>query len=86
MPLLICFGLLGPFQTMIVCPEIKQKHPQDRKTIFETLSLPVAKVLPPVLGTEKVHQRTCATKILLNFRVSFLVRFASKPLFDWVVP
>ena len=32
----ICFGLLGPFQTMIVCTEIKQKQPQDRKTIFET--------------------------------------------------
>ena len=31
MPLLICFGLLGPFQTMIVCTEIKQKQPQDRE-------------------------------------------------------
>ena len=29
-------------------PEIKQKQPQDRKTIFETLSLPVAKILSPV--------------------------------------
>ena len=28
---------------MIVCTEIKQKQPQDRKTIFETLSLPVAR-------------------------------------------
>ena len=27
----ICFGLLEPFQTMIECPEIKQKQPQDRK-------------------------------------------------------
>ena len=33
---------------MIVYPEIKQKQPQDRKTIFETLSLPVAKILSPV--------------------------------------
>ena len=33
---------------MIVCPEIKQKQPQDRKTIFETLSVPVAKILSPV--------------------------------------
>ena len=41
----ICFGLLGPFQTMIVCPEIKQKQVQERKTLFETLSLPVAKIL-----------------------------------------
>ena len=39
----MCFGRLGPFQTMIVCAEIKQKEPQDRITIFETLSLPVAK-------------------------------------------
>ena len=37
-------------------------------------------------GTEKVPQRTCATRILPNFWVSFLVRFASKPLFYWVVP
>ena len=29
-------------------PEIKQKQPQDRKTIFEILSLPVAKILSPV--------------------------------------
>ena len=29
-------------------PEIKQKQPQDRKTILETLSLPVAKVLSPL--------------------------------------
>ena len=39
-----------------------------------------------VSGTEKVPQRTCATKILPNFRVNFLVRFASKPWFYWVVP
>ena len=36
--------------------------------------------------TEKVPQRTFATKISPNFRVNFLVRFASKPLFYWVVP
>ena len=36
-------GFWGPFQTMIVCNEIKQKQPQNRKTIFETLSLPVAR-------------------------------------------
>ena len=29
-------------------PEDKQKQPQNRKTIFETLSLPVAKILSPV--------------------------------------
>ena len=32
---------------MIVCDEIKQKQPQGRKTIFETLLLP-AKILSPV--------------------------------------
>ena len=36
--------------------------------------------------SEKVPQRTCATKILPNFRVNFLVRFASKPLLCWPVP
>ena len=30
------------------------------------------------LGTEKVPQRNCVTKILPNIRVSFMVRFASK--------
>ena len=33
---------------VIVCPEIKQEQPQDRKTIFERLPLPVAKILSPV--------------------------------------
>ena len=33
---------------MTVCPEIKQKHSQDRKTHFQTVSLPVAKDLSPV--------------------------------------
>ena len=37
-------------------------------------------------GTKTVQQRTFATKILPNFRVNFLARFASKPLFYWVVP
>ena len=37
------------------------------------------------LGTAKVPQRNCATKILANVRVNFLVRFASKPLFYWVM-
>ena len=31
-------------------------------------------------GTEKVPQRTCATEILPNIRVNFLVRFASRGL------
>ena len=37
-------------------------------------------------GTEKVPQRTFATKISPNFRVNLLVRFASTPLFYWEVP
>ena len=36
-------------------------------------------------GTEKVPQKNCVTKILPNIRVNFLVRFASKPLFYWVM-
>ena len=31
------------------------------------------------VGTEKVPQRNCVTKILPNVRVNILVRFASKP-------
>ena len=42
------FGLLAPFQTVIVCTEIKHRQQQDRKTILETLSLPVAKILSPI--------------------------------------
>ena len=34
---------------------------------------------------EKALQRTFATKISPNFRVNFLVRFASKPMFCWVM-
>ena len=33
---------------MIACTEIKQAQAQDRKTHFETVSLPVAKILSPV--------------------------------------
>ena len=39
----------------------------------------------PRLETEKVPQRNGMTKILPNVRVNFLVRFASKPLFYWVM-
>ena len=37
------------------------------------------------LGTEKVPQRNCVTKILPNVRVNFLVQFAPKPLFYWIM-
>ena len=38
-----------------------------------------------ILGTEKVPQENCVTKILPNVRVNFLVQFASKPVFYWVM-
>ena len=38
-----------------------------------------------IWGTEKVPQRNYVTKILPNVRVNFLVRFASNPLFYWVM-
>ena len=44
---------------MIVCPETVQKKTQDRKTHFETVSLPVAEILPPVL-------RQAATRGILS--------------------
>ena len=44
---------------MIVCPEIKQKKPQDRKTVFETLSLPVAKILSPVARQVPTKPKDC---------------------------
>ena len=74
----ICFGLLGPFQTMSVCTEIKQKQPQDRKTIFETLSLPVAKILSPVA-------RQAPTKCGVPSGPLFVTRKAPPPSeFVWV--
>ena len=44
----------------------------------ESLGLP--KNFLVFIRTEKVPQRTCATKSLTNFRVNCLVRFASKTL------
>ena len=44
---------------MIESAEIKQRQPQDRKTVFETPSLPVAKILSPVA-------RLAPTKALLG--------------------
>ena len=38
-----------------------------------------------ISGTDKVPQRNYVTKILLNVRVNFLVRFASNPLYYWVM-
>ena len=56
-----------------------------RPSIRGRLPYPCLPTLFPILR-EKVPQRTRATKILLNFRVNLLVRFASKRLFYWVVP
>ena len=41
---------------MIECPEIKREQPQDRKTILETLSPPVAKILSPVERQEPAKE------------------------------
>ena len=38
---------------MIVCTEIKQKQPQDRKTVFQTLSPPVAEILSMLRDSPK---------------------------------
>ena len=38
-----------------------------------------------IQGQNRYPQRTCVTKILPNFWVNFLVRFAQNPLFCWVV-
>ena len=37
-------------------------------------------------GRKGYPKKTCATKTLPNFRVNFLVGFASKPNVYWVVP
>ena len=45
----------------IVCTETKLKRPQDRKTAFETLLLPVAKILSPVARqapTKRLEERS----------------------------
>ena len=60
------------------------------KTLFCATDVKFPKKIIPysfyaVLGTEKVPQRNFVTKILPNVRVNFLVRFASKPLFYWIM-
>ena len=41
---------------------------------------------PSFFRDTEVPQRNSVTKIVPSFRVNFLVRFASKPLFYWVMP
>ena len=41
-------GIWGPFKPWLCALKSSKKQPQDRKAIFETLSLPVAKILSPV--------------------------------------
>ena len=43
-------------------------------------------VQDPSQGQRRYPKELLATKILPNFRANFLVRFASKPLFYWIVP
>ena len=66
----ICFGLVGRFQTMIVCPDVKQKQAQDCKTHFETVSLPVAEVLSPVARRQLTHREFHFHFLSLNFGAS----------------
>ena len=40
----------------------------------------------PKSALQNLGHKTCATKTLPNFRANFLARFASKPLFYWLVP
>ena len=68
-----------------VVPQVEQEWGRfilDKALGFPQLNL---KTREGISRTEKGTQRTCATKILPNFRVNFLVRFASKrflnPLF-----
>ena len=58
-----------------------EQKPGPRKPQIRNVQISNVAVLE--LGTEKVPQRNCVTKILPNVRVNFLVRFASKPLFYW---
>ena len=53
--------------------------------LYNAPSIHTVESLRRHLGTEKVPQRNCVTKILPNVRVNFLVRFASKPLFYWAM-
>ena len=68
---------------MIVCPEIKQKQPQDRKTIFETLSLPVANQG----RTNQAFSKPCLflsdTRHFRHFR-RFRWSEEPNPCFQWV--
>ena len=61
----------------------------DKNTVYQKHGLchPDIRGKRPELswGQKKVPQRNCVTKILPNVRVNFLVRFASKPLFCWVM-
>ena len=63
---------------------ISESDPSTNCLVYEILvcvdSMNIINV-GSALGTEKVPQRDCVTKILPNVRVNFLVRFVSKPLF-----
>ena len=52
-------------------PEVKQKQPQERKTVFETLSLPVAKILSPVARQAPTKFRTKEVSKWMGYLVCF---------------
>ena len=63
-----------PPPSMLSCPEVEEKQAQDRKTIFETLSLPVAKILSPVARQAPTKERGDLCQ-----RMQSLVKLLSKP-------
>ena len=61
------FWASGALSNLILCPEIKQKQAQDRKAHFETMSLPVAKILSPVVRQAPTKSRSQGQKFTLTF-------------------
>ena len=61
---------------------------QTKLEIPQDLSLQISCHFSPddLQGRERYPNLTFATKIWPNFRVNFLVWFASRPLFYWIVP
>ena len=61
--------------------ETSDAHQSDRHCWRHLLSKGTKEV-----GRREKTQRSCATKTSPNFRLNFLVRFPSNPLFYWVAP
>ena len=79
-----CFPSFRQACPKFLTRDVRTNDPRDVRGIRKRAEYTLAR--NQYSGTEKVPQRTFATKISPNFRVNFLVRSASKPLFYWVVP